>query len=203
MTDVKLRSSNNRSRTSSVNGSRTNSVNASTDANLKQSEKTPCKDTNSLEIAKSLKLLSAKIVSMEKQLNENSNQFSINIKNLDESASLFQDKSYWQIKINSHLRLAKKYCEYIHLSYSSAVKHDIESRCWKISFYSLIEQFRQAISLERRQSSNKPSSSSSTVILSQFNIFLDEVEMFYKKLIKLISENSKLSSKHLESNKPP
>ncbi|CAG8670841.1 20533_t:CDS:2, partial [Cetraspora pellucida] len=39
--------------------------------------------------------------------------------------------------------LAKKYCEYIHLSYSSAVKHDIESRCWKIAVYSLIEQFRQ------------------------------------------------------------
>ncbi|CAG8543525.1 19861_t:CDS:2, partial [Cetraspora pellucida] len=161
MTDIKLKTSNNRSRT--------NSANAPIDADLKQTE-----------IAKSIKLLSAKIVSMEKQISENSNQFSINIKNLDESVSLFQDESYWQIKINSHLKLAKKYCEYIHLSYSSAVKHDIESRCWKIAVYSLIEQFRQAISLERH-----------------------EAEMFYKKLLKLISENSRLSNKNLESNKPP
>ncbi|CAG8780191.1 19817_t:CDS:2, partial [Cetraspora pellucida] len=96
----------------------------------------------------SIKLLSAKIVSMEKQISENSNQFSINIKNLDESVSLFRAK------------VGQKYCEYIHLSYSSAMKHDIESRCWKIVAYLLIEQFCQAISLERRQSSNKPPSSS-------------------------------------------
>ncbi|CAG8448192.1 1651_t:CDS:2 [Dentiscutata heterogama] len=127
---------------------------------------------NNVETAKSIKLLFAKIVTMEKQLSENSNQFSIDIKNIDETASLFQNESYWKIKINSHLRLAKKYYEYIHLSYSSAIKHDIETKCWKIAFYSLIEQFHEA-------------------------------EMFYKKLLKLISEDLKLSKKNSESNKPP
>ncbi|CAG8796276.1 28038_t:CDS:2 [Gigaspora margarita] len=194
-TEVKLKSSNNH---------RTKRANSSTVDDFKQPEVTPCKDANNIETAKSIKLLFAKIVAMEKQLSENSNKFSIDIKNLDETASLFQDESYWQIKINSHLRLAKKYYEYIHLSYSSAMKHDIETKCWKIAFYTLIEQFRQAISLERHQPSNKSSPlSSSNVTLNQFNIFLDEAETFYKKLLKLISEDSKHSNKNSESNKPP
>ncbi|CAG8628416.1 6840_t:CDS:2, partial [Scutellospora calospora] len=151
-TEVKLRSRN----------TQTKHTNSSIGGDFNQSEGIVCKDVNNLENAKNIKLLFTKIMSMEKQISETSKQFTIDIKNL-EISSRFQEESYWQIKINSYLRLAKKYCEYIHLSYSSAVKHDIETKCWKIAFYSLIEQFRQAISLERRQFQNKILSS--TVIL--------------------------------------
>lgn len=69
-------------------------------------------------------------------------------------------------------------------------------KCWKIGFYTLIEQFRRAISMDRMQSQNR--SSSSAVILKQFGIFLDEAEIFYKKLLKQIALD-----KTIDKNKPP
>ncbi|CAG8834455.1 24801_t:CDS:2, partial [Cetraspora pellucida] len=48
-------------------------------------------------------------------------------------------------------------------NFDETVKHYIESVMLKIAVYSLIEQFRQAISLERCQSLNKPPPSSTFI----------------------------------------
>src|SRR5581483_8770202 len=89
-----------------------------------------------------------------------------------------------------------KYFEYIHLNYSLSVKNDIETKCWKLGFYSLIEQFRCLLQ-------SKDRTSSSFVIAKQFSVFLDEAESFYKRLLKQIANDTKLSDKSIEKNKPP
>src|SRR5436190_19348482 len=98
-------------------------------------------------------------------------------------------------------RLTSKYFKYIHLNYSLSVKNDIETKCWKLGFYSLIEQFRSAVNFDRLQSKNR--TSLSFVIANQFSIFLDEAESFYKRLLKQIASDTKLSDKSIEKNKPP
>ncbi|CAG8605694.1 870_t:CDS:2, partial [Diversispora eburnea] len=97
--------------------------------------------------------------------------------------------------------LAKNYFEYIKLSYSLALKQDVETKCWKNGFYTLIEGFRNAINIDRLQSQNH--SSSSTIILKQFGIFLDEAETFYKRLLKQIALDISQNGKPINNNKPP
>jgi hypothetical protein len=97
--------------------------------------------------------------------------------------------------------LASKYFKFIHISYSLSVKSDIETKCWKLGFYSLIEQFRSAVNFDRIQSKNR--TSLSFVIANQFSIFLDEAELFYKRLLKQIAYDTKSSDKSIEKNKPP
>src|SRR5262249_40121888 len=63
------------------------------------------------------------------------------------------------------------------------------------------EQFRSAINLDRHQSKHKKSLS--FVISNQFSIFLGEAESFYKQLLKQIANDTKLSDKSIERNKPP
>src|SRR5436305_14770387 len=98
-------------------------------------------------------------------------------------------------------RLASKYFKFIHLSYSLSVKSDVETKCWKLGFYSLIEQFRSAVNFDRLQSKNR--TSLSFVIANQFSIFLDEAESFYKRLLKHIANDTKLIDKSIERKKHP
>jgi hypothetical protein len=82
-----------------------------------------------------------------------------------------------------------------------SVKNDFETKCWKLGFYYLIEQFRSAANLDRLRSKNR--TSLSFVIANQFSIFLDKAESFYKQLLKQIADDTKLSDKSIEKNKPP
>ena len=64
------------------------------------------------------------------------------------------------------------------------MKNEIETKCWKICFYSLIEKFRQAIKMERFQSSD------SSIMLTKFYDFLDKAEEFYKLMIVQMDKDS-------------
>ncbi|CAI2167480.1 1867_t:CDS:2 [Funneliformis geosporum] len=148
-----------------------------------------------------LTLLTKELVQLEKKVSEASDQFSkgMNGDNSDSIINIY-DENFWQEKISLHLSLANKYFEYIHLNYPCSVKKDIETKCWKHGFYLLIEQFRQAITLNKHRSKNR--SSLSFVTLNKFNMFLNEAELFYKRLLKQIANDTKLS-KSIEKNKPP
>ncbi|CAG8504968.1 12765_t:CDS:2 [Funneliformis caledonium] len=157
--------------------------------------------TNQDPKLEALKLLTKELVQLEKKVSEASIQFNKGM-NGDNSDSIIKtcDENFWQEKISLHLSLANKYFEHIHLNYHSSVKKDIETKCWKFGFYSLIDQFRQAINLDRHRSKNR--SSLSLVTLNKFNIFLNEAELFYKRLLKQIANDTK-SNKSIEKNKPP
>ncbi|CAG8465394.1 3676_t:CDS:2 [Acaulospora colombiana] len=193
------------SRTLNNNPARTQGANESKHNNLVRLDEVTRKDAVSPKVlADTVKSLSKKIMSLERPIIESSEKFTnkINGGNSTPSHNEYYDEGYWRVKIDAHLKLARKYFEYIHLSYSSALKHDIETKCWKLGFYSLIDQFRYAIRLDQSQSRNH-SSSSFTVILEQFLNFLNEAEVFYKKLLKQIATDTKHHDKSSEKNKPP
>ncbi|CAB4406875.1 unnamed protein product [Rhizophagus irregularis] len=162
------------------------------------SKETTRQDSN----MRALKLLTKELVQLEKTVSDASSRFTkyINDDNSDSVINI-HDESFWQKKITLHLSLVNKYFKYIHLNCSSSVKNDIESKCWKLGFYSLIEQFRSAVNLDRRRSKNRITSS--FVISNQFSIFLDEAEIFYKRLLKHVADGTKSIDKSIEKNKPP
>ncbi|CAG8549996.1 4271_t:CDS:2 [Acaulospora morrowiae] len=170
----------------------------SKNGNLDRLDETNRKDVATEILAKTVKSLSRKIMLMERPIIESSEKFTG--KNSVSSHNEFYEERYWQDKIDAHLNLANKYFDYIHLSYSLAAKHDIEAKCWKLGFYSLIDQFRYAIRLDKSQSRNR---SHSTVIFEQFGAFLNEAETFYKRLLKQIAADTKHNEKSSEKNKPP
>ncbi|GBC10647.1 hypothetical protein RclHR1_00980024 [Rhizophagus clarus] len=149
-----------------------------------------------------LKLLTKELAQLEKTVSEASSRFTkyANDDNGNSGINIY-DENFWQKKITLHLSLANKYFKYIHLNYSLSVKNDIESKCWKLGFYSLIEQFRSAVNLDRRRSKNRMSLT--FVISNQFSIFLDEAEIFYKRLLKQVADDTKSNDKPIERNKPP
>ncbi|CAG8506364.1 8390_t:CDS:2 [Paraglomus occultum] len=124
-----------------------------------------------------IKLLLEDVYQLESQIAEDDLHFNSYLKN----GKVFKDETYWGEKVDLHIRLSKKYAQYIHLHYSLAMKNEIEAKCWKICYYSLIEKFRQAIKMKK---------SDSSIILSTLYDFLDKAEEFYKLLIIQMDKDS-------------
>ncbi|RIA85715.1 hypothetical protein C1645_781251 [Glomus cerebriforme] len=194
--EIKSRNSNKHLRTKSANESFT-TMHVTNDKEIAHKEVTR-QDPN----VKALKLLTKELAQLENTISEASKRFNkyVNDDNNDSAINIY-DESFWQKKISLHLSLANKYFKYIHLNYSLSVKNDIEAKCWKHGFYSLIDQFRNAVNIDRIRYKNR--TSLSFVISDQFSKFLDEAESFYKRLLKQVSDDTKLNDKSIERNKPP
>ncbi|KAF9581906.1 hypothetical protein BGW38_000912 [Lunasporangiospora selenospora] len=51
----------------------------------------------------------------------------------------------WSARIDTSKRLAYKYLKLLQLDFKSSLKHDIDTRCWRLAIYPLIEAFRAAL----------------------------------------------------------
>ncbi|KAG9307721.1 hypothetical protein G9A89_023286 [Geosiphon pyriformis] len=140
--------------------------------------------------AKSAKILLKEIALMEKQLHDLSNQVNTieEVPRITAPSQNHNNEEYWQERTAFHFRLGQRYAEYLHLDYTAAAKQEIETRCWKFAFYTLIEEFRHALAVERLRSGNRDSSG--LIVFAEFGKFLDKSESFFKNLLKQIAKDT-------------
>ncbi|CAG8495753.1 7783_t:CDS:2 [Ambispora leptoticha] len=154
--------------------------------------------------AKVSKNLVKEIALMEKQLLDLSSQ--INNNAIDEvpkisSRQYLVSEEYWEERMTFHLRLAQKYIEIMQVDKNVAMKQDFESKCWKYAFYTLIEEFRNTLSLERASTGHR--SYTNSIVLKQFGKFLNEAETFYIELLKKNIQKTKSSEIPPENSQLP
>ncbi|KAG0340863.1 hypothetical protein BG004_006241 [Podila humilis] len=101
----------------------------------------------------------------------------------------------WSKRIDDSKRLASKYLKLMQLDFKSSLKHDIDTRCWKLAFYPLIESFRAA--LRDSEGSNYSFSGSdddeSETIRHYFTQFIATAQEFY---VTLMTSLQALEAKH-------
>ncbi|CAG8461437.1 11868_t:CDS:2 [Ambispora gerdemannii] len=155
--------------------------------------------------AKVLKNLAKEIALMEKQLFDLSSQINSNnaIDDVPKIASrqYLVSEEYWEERMSFHLRLAQKYIEFTQIDKNVAMKQDFESKCWKYAFYTLIEEFRNALSIERASTGHR--SYTNSIVLKQFGKFLNESETFYIELLKNSIQKTKSNEIPPENSQLP
>ncbi|KAF8952449.1 hypothetical protein BGZ46_003479 [Entomortierella lignicola] len=62
-----------------------------------------------------------------------------------ESTSRQSGSLSWNRRMDNSKRLASKYLKLMQADFKSSLKHDIDTRCWKLAIYPLIEAFRAAL----------------------------------------------------------
>ncbi|KAF9981256.1 hypothetical protein BGZ75_007477 [Mortierella antarctica] len=111
----------------------------------------------------------------------------------------------WNRRIDNSKRLANKYLKLLQLDFKSSLKHDIDTRCWKLAIYPLIETFRAAL----RNSEHTSTFSSDGLSLSEsdedhadsirhyFTEFIGFAQEFYATLKATLQ---KLEAKYATAN---
>jgi len=102
------------------------------------------------------------------------------------------------------IRLAAKYLKLIQLDFKSSLKHDIDTRCWKLAIYPLIETFRAALRNSEHTAANGTQSLSDSDedhtenIRHHFTEFIGFAQEFYASLKTTLQ---KLEEKHSMPNR--
>ncbi|KAG0000340.1 hypothetical protein BGZ79_006051 [Entomortierella chlamydospora] len=109
----------------------------------------------------------------------------------------------WNRRMDNSKRLALKYLKLMQADFKSSLKHDIDTRCWRLAIYPLIEAFRAAL----RNSDVSCSSGSQSLSESDddqkedtrhyFTEFIGFAQEFYETLKATLQ---KLEAKHATPN---
>ncbi|KAK3846297.1 MAG: hypothetical protein J3R72DRAFT_417956 [Linnemannia gamsii] len=90
--------------------------------------------------------LTKEIQQLERKLMEKPGRRTLDSDDDSEGGHHRKDESLgWSRRIDSSKRLAYKYLKLMQLDFKSSVKHEIDTRCWKLAIYPLIETFRAAL----------------------------------------------------------
>ncbi|KAG0273360.1 hypothetical protein BGZ95_010818 [Linnemannia exigua] len=90
--------------------------------------------------------LTKEIQQLERKLMEKPGRRTLDSDDDSEGGHHRKDESLgWSRRIDNSKRLAYKYLKLMQLDFKSSVKHEIDTRCWKLAIYPLIETFRAAL----------------------------------------------------------
>ncbi|KAG0341092.1 hypothetical protein BG000_010248, partial [Podila horticola] len=101
----------------------------------------------------------------------------------------------WSKRIDDSKRLASKYLRLMQLDFKSSLKHDIDTRCWKMAIYPLIEAFRAALrdSEGGNYSFSESDDDERETIRHYFTQFIATAQEFY---VTLMTSLQALEAKH-------
>ncbi|KAG0049268.1 hypothetical protein BGZ83_005909 [Gryganskiella cystojenkinii] len=109
--------------------------------------------------------LTKEIQQLEKKVMEKPGRRSLDSDEDDPESRYGQGHLFWNRRTENAKRLASKYLKLLELDFKSSLKHDIDTRCWKLAIYPLIETFRAA--LRNAEHTNGGMSSSGSMSLSE------------------------------------
>ncbi|KAF9111295.1 hypothetical protein BGX27_005134 [Mortierella sp. AM989] len=147
--------------------------------------------------------LTKEIQQLEKKVMEKPSRRSLDSDDDAESASRQSGSLTWNRRMDNSKRLASKYLKLMQADFKSSLKHDIDTRCWKLAIYPLIESFRAALrNSEHSSSSGSQSLSESDEdhkenIRHYFTEFIGFAQDFYETLKETLQ---KLEAKHATPN---
>ncbi|GJJ74460.1 hypothetical protein EMPS_06818 [Entomortierella parvispora] len=146
---------------SSTAGSTTNSAPARTNAPTTVASSSPA----SPRADSALVRLTKEIQQLEKKVMEKPGRRSLDSDEEDTESRYGQGHLFWNRRTENAKKLASKYLKLLELDFKSSMKHDIDTRCWKLAIYPLIETFRAA--LRNAEHTNGGMSSSGSMSLSE------------------------------------
>ncbi|KAF9179997.1 hypothetical protein BGZ51_006521 [Haplosporangium sp. Z 767] len=153
----------------------------------------------------SLVRLTKEIQQLEKKVMEKPGRRTLDSDDDMDSSNRHGGNLTWNRRIDNSKRLASKYLKLLQLDFKSSLKHDIDTRCWKLAIYPLIETFRAAL----RNSEHTSSMSSDSQSLSEsdedhtesirhyFTDFIGFAQQFYGTMKDTLQ---KLEAKHATPN---
>ncbi|KAF8945421.1 hypothetical protein BGZ47_002669 [Haplosporangium gracile] len=89
--------------------------------------------------------LTKEIQQLERKLMEKPGRRTLDSDDDSESGHRKDESLGWSRRIDNSKRLAYKYLRLMQLDFKSSLKHEIDTRCWKLAIYPLIETFRAAL----------------------------------------------------------
>ncbi|KAF9400130.1 hypothetical protein BGX21_004954 [Mortierella sp. AD011] len=147
--------------------------------------------------------LTKEIQQLEKKVMEKPTRRTLDSDDDMESTSRQSGSLTWNRRMDNSKRLASKYLKLIQADFKSSLKHDIDTRCWRLAIYPLIEAFRAAL----RNSDVSSSSGSQSLSESDedqkedtrhyFTEFIGFAQEFYETLKTTLQ---KLEAKHATPN---
>ncbi|KAF9433474.1 hypothetical protein BGZ76_009409 [Entomortierella beljakovae] len=147
--------------------------------------------------------LTKEIQQLEKKVMEKPSRRSLDSDDDMDSTSRQTGNLSWNRRIDNSKRLASKYHKLLQADFKSSLKHDIDTRCWKLAIYPLIESFRAALrNSEFTSSSGSQSLSESDEdhkenIKHYFTDFIAFAQGFYEGLKETLQ---KLEAKYSTTN---
>ncbi|KAF9378759.1 Smg-6, nonsense mediated mRNA decay factor, partial [Podila verticillata] len=108
----------------------------------------------------------------------------------------------WSKRIDDSKRLTSKYLKLMQLDFKSSLKHDIDTRCWKMAIYPLIEAFRAALrdSEGGNYSFSESDDDERETIRHYFTQFIATAQEFY---VTLMTSLQALEAKHAPASGTP
>ncbi|KAG0072519.1 hypothetical protein BGZ89_005387 [Linnemannia elongata] len=134
--------------------------------------------------------LTKEIQQLERKLMEKPGRRTLDSDDDSESGHRKDESLGWSRRIDNSKRLAYKYLKLMQLDFKSSLKHEIDTRCWKLAIYPLIETFRAAL----RNAEHTSNLSSAGLCLSDsdedhsenirhyFTEFISVAQVFYADL---------------------
>ncbi|KAI1316606.1 hypothetical protein EDD11_009731 [Mortierella claussenii] len=176
---------------------------ASSQLPLKQSSTASTSVSTALSPMDGLVKLTKEIQQLEKKVMEKPSRRTLESDDDTEGSSRQSGRLTWNRRMDNSKRLASKYLKLMQLDFKSSLKHDIDTRCWKLAIYPLIETFRAALrNSEHTSSSGSQELSESDEdhtesIRHYFAEFIGFAQEFYETLKSTLQ---KLEAKHATSN---
>ncbi|KAF9551667.1 hypothetical protein EC957_006560 [Mortierella hygrophila] len=134
--------------------------------------------------------LTKEIQQLERKLMEKPGRRTLDSDDDSESGHRKDESLGWSRRIENSKRLVYKYLKLMQLDFKSSLKHEIDTRCWKLAIYPLIETFRAA--LRNAEHTNNLSSAGlclsdsdedhSENIRHYFTEFISVAQVFYADL---------------------
>ncbi|KAF9360828.1 hypothetical protein BGX34_007483 [Mortierella sp. NVP85] len=165
----------------------------------KQGSTPPSPMDGLVKLTKEIQTLEKKVMVMEQPSRRRLDSDDDDTENSQQSGGLT-----WNRRMDNSKRLAAKYLKLIQLDFKSSLKHDIDTRCWKLAIYPLIETFRAALRNSEHTAANGTQSLSDSDedhtenIRHHFTEFIGFAQEFYASLKTTLQ---KLEEKHSTPNR--